>query len=85
MGITFAHSTEKLLTKERPLTEGGEQKSQRKKTLTFKGATIRLRADFKTKTTEAGKQQKDIFKVLKKNNCQSQEISFKNESEIKKY
>lgn len=41
-----------------------------KKYIIFKGAKVRLRADFSIETMESRRQCNDVFKVLKERNCQ---------------
>uniref|UniRef100_A0A9L0RF11 L1 transposable element RRM domain-containing protein n=1 Tax=Equus caballus TaxID=9796 RepID=A0A9L0RF11_HORSE len=63
---------------------------RKKKRVTYKGAPIRLSADFSTETLQARREWSDIFKVLKDKNLQPRilypaRISFRYEGEIKSF
>uniref|UniRef100_A0A9L0RN01 L1 transposable element RRM domain-containing protein n=1 Tax=Equus caballus TaxID=9796 RepID=A0A9L0RN01_HORSE len=63
---------------------------RKKKRITYKGAPIRLSADFSTETLQARREWSDIFKALKDKNLQLRilypaRISFRNEGEIKSF
>ena len=44
--------------------------AKEKQLVTYKGAPIRLSADFSTETVQTRRDQKEIFKVMKSNNLQ---------------
>uniref|UniRef100_A0A9L0RYV5 L1 transposable element dsRBD-like domain-containing protein n=1 Tax=Equus caballus TaxID=9796 RepID=A0A9L0RYV5_HORSE len=61
---------------------------RKKKRITYKGAPIRLSADFSTETLQARREWSHIFKALKDKNLQPRilypaRISFRYEGEIK--
>ena len=63
---------------------------RKKKRITYKGAPIRLSADFSTETLQARREWSDIFKALKDKNLQPRilypaRISFRYEGEIKSF
>uniref|UniRef100_A0A9L0SGF9 L1 transposable element dsRBD-like domain-containing protein n=1 Tax=Equus caballus TaxID=9796 RepID=A0A9L0SGF9_HORSE len=63
---------------------------EKKKRITYKGAPIRLSADFSTETLQARREWSDIFKALKDKNLQPRilypaRISFRYEGEIKSF
>ncbi|XP_064146140.1 nucleoporin NUP42 isoform X1 [Loxodonta africana] len=62
--------------------------AREKQNITYKGASIRLTADFSSETMQARRQWDDIYKILKEKNCQPRivypaKLSFKTEGEIK--
>ncbi|MBF9658110.1 RBD-like domain-containing protein, partial [Streptococcus pseudopneumoniae] len=64
------------------------RKVRKKRRITYKGAPIRLSADFSTETLQARREWSDIFKTLKDKNLQPRilypaRISFRCEGEIK--
>ena len=66
------------------------KRSKKKKRITYKGAPIRLSADFSTETLQARREWSDIFKALKDKNLQPRilypaRISFRYEGEIKSF
>ena len=65
-------------------------KQGEKQLVTYKGSLAILTIDFSSEAVEASRQWSDIFKVLKKENCQRRilylgKLSFKNEGEIKTF
>jgi hypothetical protein len=63
-------------------------KLQRRRLVTYKGKSIRIKAGISTQIQNARRPQKDILQALKENNCHSQldytaKLSFLNEGEMK--
>nr|KAF6305305.1 hypothetical protein mPipKuh1_009198 [Pipistrellus kuhlii] len=65
-------------------------KSSKRKTVTYKGASIRLSADFSTETMQARREWQEIFKVMNSKNLQPKllypaKLSFRIEGQIKSF